>query len=473
MKCMLITPPTTRMIGGWSTGELKRSEPLKVGFFSPPSLGILYLAACAETLQDIEVRVLGAQDATHDQVREKIAAYQPDVVGIGTMVFTLIDALDVAHTVRRVAPQAKIVFGGIHPTLYPKETINFPDVDYVVRGEGEYAFKRLLEALARGDAIEAIPGVVSKQTLDPESVKPQIIENLDELPPPAWHLVENLPDYMADKQYISAFTSRGCVGKCTFCNLQPYVRRFRGHSANYVFNHIKAMVNSYGIKGVFFWDDCFTIDKKRVLELCRLLIESGLHVQWKCFSRIDTVDETMLHAMVNAGCGSVDFGIESGDPRIQALTRKNLDLGKVQRVISMAYDCGLKTNAFVMLGHPTESVKEIKNTIKFVLSLPLHFINFNIFVPLPFTDSYLAGLRSGIIKTDYFKAFAEKPDPDFKLKFWNEIFTDDELRYWQKKMMHSFYCRWIYVWRGFVLVYKRKQLFSGIKWYIQKTLNGF
>jgi len=473
---MLISPPTTRMIGGWASGAQERAAPIRDGggVFSPPSLGILYLAACAETLKGVQVQVMGAQDATHDQVREKIAEYQPDVVGIGTMVFTLIDALDVAHTVRCVAPHAKIVFGGIHPTIYPKETINFPDVDYLIRGEGEYSFKHLLDALSHGGDIEAIPGVVSKQTQYPESVKPQIIENLDDLPPPAWHLVEgNLQIQVTGKQYMSVFSSRGCVGKCAFCNLQSYVRRFRGHSANYVFNHIKTINNKYGVKGVFFWDDCFTLDKRRVLEFCRLMTESHLQVKWKCFSRIDTVDAEMLHSMVKAGCCGVEFGIESGDPRIQGVIRKHLDLGKVRRVISMAYDCGLTTNAFFMIGHPTEGVKEIRNTMKFMRSLPLHYICLSIFAPLPHTDAYLDGLRTRIIKNDYWQAFAELPAPDFKLKFWNEIFTDDELRYWYKKIQRSFYFRWIYIWRGFLIVYKRKQILFGIKWYIQKIYDGW
>ena len=125
-----------------------------------------------------------------------------------------------------------------------------------------------------------------------------------------------------------------------------------------------------------------------------------------------------------------------------------------------------------MLGHPTERVKEIRNTMKFMRSLPLHYICLSIFTPLPYTDAYLDGLRKRIIKNDYWKAFAEKPTLDFKLKFWNEIFTDDELRYWHKKIQRSFYFRWIYLWRGFLIVYKRKQIFFGIKWYILKMLDG-
>ncbi len=470
MKCLLISPPSSMLIRGWADGNLDQAQPpaARGARWLPPPLGILYLAASLEAVPGVSVKVLGAQAATPEQLRQKIEEYQPDLVGISCMVFTLLDALQTARTVRALVPHAKIVFGGIHPTLSPQETIAFREVDYLVRGEGELALPSLLAALRAGQAVEALPGIVSKRTPCPEAVAPQLVADLDELRPPAWHLVEGLAAAVAQDPYMPIHSSRGCVGACSYCNTKTYVRRIRMHSAAYIFELMRTMAAEYGAPGFFFWDDCFTLNKKRVLELCHLITQNNFKLPWKCFSRTDTVDDEMLRAMAQAGCCSMDFGIESGDPRIQKLIRKNLDLAKVKRVISAAYAYGIKTNAFFMIGLPGEGRLELKRTAGLIKTLPLHFISLGIFTPLPQTDAYLEGLRSGIIAQDYWKDFAEKPKLDFKLPFWNENFSDAELRYWHRKIRRDFFFRFIYIWRGLRLLIRRGQFRLGLKWYLER-----
>jgi radical SAM superfamily enzyme YgiQ (UPF0313 family) len=457
---LLVYPPLDNTIKGPIPEDITAIS----GF---PPLHLLYLASSLEMLPDINVKIVDCRidRLSYQALTKKISEFSPSVVGISTNTFMLLDALEVAKVVRKNNPDTKVVLGGIHPTIYPKETIHFENVDYVVRGEGEFAFRDLVRALINGERAEAIPGVVSKETSDPELVPPQMIEDLDSLPPPAWHLVDVYRYTRERKPVAWVYTSRGCVGRCTFCYIPSNKRSFRSHSVGYVFQQVTELLQKYKLKEFYVADDCFTVNQKRVIQFCDKLVENSVDARWAAVTRVDNVSLETLKAMAMAGCRNIYLGIETGDETIQKKIKKNLDLDKAKTIIAAAQKFGLNPHAYVMIGHPSETEREIQNTIDYVLNLKVSGIagGAAIFQPYPCTTTYLEGLSSGLIEKDYWKEFAEKPTKEFRFRFWNEVFTNEQLLAMQIKFNNKFFFRPIIVYRTFMEAIHTGRLFSKIK----------
>jgi anaerobic magnesium-protoporphyrin IX monomethyl ester cyclase len=458
-RVLLVYPPLDGQIKGPISSEITAIS----GF---PPLHLLYVASHVETIENVEVKIVDCRldNIDYPLLDRKIREYHPDIVGISVNTFMLLDALKVADLVKRNNPNTKVVFGGIHPTIYPAQTIRFENVDFLVLGEGEFAFRDLVRSIIEGNAPEQIPGIVTKQTMSPESVHPQVIQDLDSLIPPAWHLV-NIERYTRErKPVLWLLTSRGCVGRCTFCYIPADERKFRYHSAEYVFNHLLEMMNRYKIYEFYIADDCFTVNKKRVIQFCEMLLASGIKATWGAVSRIDTVSAEVLEIMGRSGCRNIYLGIETGDAEIQRRIRKNLKLDKIREVVSDAQKYGLNPHGYFMIGHPGETEKELKNTIRFMHSLELSGIagGVAIFQPYPHTTSYLEGLSSGVIKDDYWREFADNPTENFKFRFWNEFFTNEELLSWQRRINNEFYFRPIIVYRTLLEAIRTHRLTSKV-----------
>lgn len=458
-RVLLVYPPLDKQIKGPISSEITAIS----GF---PPLHLLYIASHTETIEDVGAKIIDCRldNIDYPLLDRKIGEYRPDIVGVSVNTFMLLDALKVAEIVKKHNPNTKVVFGGIHPTIYPRETIRFENVDYLVLGEGEFVFRDLVRNLVKGESAEGIPGVVTKQTEKPEDVLPQIVEDLDSLLPPAWHLV-NIHRYTRErKPVLWLLTSRGCVGRCTFCYIPANERKFRYHSAEYIFNHLVEMMTKYKINEFYIADDCFTVNKKRVIQFCELLLKNRVNARWGAVSRIDTVSAEVLEIMGKAGCRNIYLGVETGDATIQKKIRKNLNLEKIREVVSDAQRYGLNPHGYFMIGHPGETEKELKNTISFMHSLKLSGIagGVAIFQPYPYTTAYIDGLSSGVIKGDYWRKFAENPTEDFKFKFWNEFFTNEELLSWQTRINNAFYFRPIIVYRTLWEAIKTRRLLSKI-----------
>jgi anaerobic magnesium-protoporphyrin IX monomethyl ester cyclase len=457
---LLVYPPLDNTI----QGPIPESITAISGF---PPLNLLYLAASVETLPDINIKIFDCRidRLSYEALTIKIAEFSPSIVGISTNTFMLLDALEVAAIVKKNNPDTRVILGGIHPTIYPKETIHFENIDYVIRGEGEFAFRDLVRAIIKGEPAEAIPGVVSKKTSNPELVPPQTIEELDSLPPPAWHLVDVYRYTRERKPVAWVYTSRGCVGRCTFCYIPSNKRSFRSHSVEYVFREVAHLLKKYKLKEFYVADDCFTVNQKRVIEFCDKLVENSITARWAAVTRVDNVSEETLKTMAKAGCRNIYLGIETGDETIQKKIRKNLNLDKAKKIIAAAQKFGLNPHAYVMIGHPSETEREIQNTTDYVLSLKVSGIagGAAIFQPFPHTTTYLEGLSSGLIKNDYWKEFAETPTKEFRFRFWNEVFTNEQLLAIQIKFNNRFFFRPIIIYRTFWEAIHTGRLFSKIK----------
>lgn len=459
-KVLLIYPPLDNTIKGPISSDITAIS----GF---PPLHLLYLASSLETLPDAEVKIFDCRidGLSYKELTEKIGDYSPDVVGISTNTFMLLDALEVAAIVKRNNPATSVVLGGIHPTIYPKDTIRFFDVDYLIRGEGEFAFRELVRAISEGKPGEVIPGVVGKNTQAPELVPVQEIEDLDSLPPPAWHLVDVYRYTRERKPVAWLYTSRGCVGKCTFCYIPENKRKFRAHSVEYVIRHLVELLETYKLREFYIADDCFTANQKRVREFCQRIANLPYRVRWGAVTRVDAISEETLEAMARAGCSNIYVGVETGDETIQKKIRKYLKLDRAKKIIAFAQKLGLNPHAYFMIGHPSETERELKNTVRYMQELRLSGIagGVAIFQPYPNTSGYMDGLASGQIKSDYWKEFAENPTKEFRFRFWNEAFTNEQLLELQRTINNKFYFRPVIIWRTLLEAVRTGRFLSKIQ----------
>ncbi|MDP6683005.1 MAG: radical SAM protein [Desulfobacterales bacterium] len=436
MNILLIHPTTQNIITTTQASFVVQER----GFVPP--LGLLYLASAVQSWSKHHVKILDCQlhGLTYDQTREQIINYQPDVVGITVVTFSLIDSINVANLIRSCEKELNkkihIVAGGPHVTIYPEETANLDPIDFALAGEAEFTFLNLINHLDDEDRLKKIPGVCFKKNGILIKGPPHgFIENLDCIPVPDRRLI----DY--DKYYnvlsgsnlmTTMMTSRGCPYRCIFCDRLG--KRFRAASAERVIEEIEDCL-SLGINYIFIHDDTFTVDKTRVLNICRLIQEKSLKIKFSLRSRVNTIDEDIIRRLKDAGCVRISFGVESGVQSILDRIKKGITLEQAENAFRLAKKYKMKTLADFMIGHPDETIEDIYQTISFAKKIKPDYVQFAVTTPYPATDLYREGLESGMIRRDVWKDFAENPRYEFIPPRW-EQHIDKQTLY---RMLHFCY----------------------------------
>lgn len=442
MKVLLINPHSENEIVSCNPKFLNQERG-----YNPP-LGILYLAAYLEKFSDFDVRILDCQveEIKYDRLPRIIKEINPDVIGVTAMTPTLIDAMKIVKISKETNPEIKIVLGGPHPHIYPEETIGLPGVDYVIIGEGEISFWELLKCLAAKDfgKLNQVKGLVFREN---EKIinngQSDPIANLDELPFPARHLTpyKNYYSIIAKKNPVTTmFTSRGCPYRCAFCDRPNMGKSFRARSSKNVVDEMEEC-KKMGINEILVYDDTFTVNRQRVIDICKEIQKRKLEIFWDIRARVDNIDEEMLKELKKAGCQRIHYGVEAGTEKILKVLNKGITLEQVKRAFKLTKKIGIETLAYFILGSPTETKKDMMETVNFVKKLNPGFVQFTLLTPLPATPIYFDGLKRGIFKYDHWKKFAENPNPDFKTKYWEEDFSEKELRAILNAAYKSFYLR--------------------------------
>lgn len=440
MRILLINPPSENELIGNNPSIIEEERG-----YNPP-LGILYIAGYLEkhTVFDVEVLDAQAEEIGYDDLRDLVRAKSPDVVGITAMTFTLIDVIKVVRIVKSVHPNIKVVLGGPHVHIYPEETINLPGVDFLVLGEGEVTFKELMENIRDVARLRNIPGLVFKEEgrIVNTGVR-SLLEDLDNLPFPARHMtsVNKYSSLMARRSPITTmFTSRGCPYRCTFCDRPHLGKNFRARSALNVVDEMEECVK-LGIREFLVYDDTFTIDRQRVIDVCDEIIRRKLNIGWDIRARVNTIDKDLLKKLKKANCERIHYGVESGNPEILKILNKGITVDGVRTTFRQTQEAGISVLAYFMIGCPKETRKEIMETISFAKELKPDFVHITIFTPFPATEIYRIGLREGIIKNDFWREFAQNPTKDFQPRCWEEHFTREELQDLIVYAYKSFYTR--------------------------------
>jgi len=365
MKVLLLFPPKA-----FSTKELM------------PPLSLAYLSAVLEK-NDIEVEVLDAlvEGCSWRELKKRLVRAKPDIVGITCFTEGRFESFKSAKIAKESLPDSVVVMGGPHVSLCPHDTLlNVPWVDVVVRGEGEITLLEICENLKKEIDLEGIQGIsyINKKGEMVHNSSRPFIRDLDSLPFPAFHLFPlekyNLKLDVPGEGKLPAMnviTSRGCPFECVFCATSKlYGRRWRARTPANVIEELTYLSETYGTRAIYFCDDTFTMNKKRVEDICDLIIDRGLDLKWRCEVRVDTVDKALLTKMKDAGCYEVFYGVESGSQRIlDSVVNKKITIEQVRKVSGWLDEIGMTKNPSYILSLPDETLEEALQTIELMQEL--------------------------------------------------------------------------------------------------------
>jgi len=362
-----------------------------------PPLGILSIAAWLEQ-HGIDVEIIDgyATRESHGEMVARIVASGCSAVGFSCTTSSFPETNRIATLLKEQAPGIVTVLGGAHACTIGAPLLDaYPALDLLVIGEGENTMLELARAGFTG--VENIPGVAYRGTDGKGTLTAprELIRDLDTLPFPAYHRLPNFPKSYRLPLFsypkapnTSIISSRGCPYSCSYCDRSVFSRGFRFNSPEYILEHVAMLNRDYGIRHVFFYDDLFTFDRKRVAEFCQLKAKKGITVGYNCIARLEHVDRELLTLLKGSGCWQVNFGIESGDPEVLKQHRKFYGLDEVGQKLKMVRDAGMRVKGLFMVGLPGEDEAAIRRTIDYALSLPLDEINVTKFTPFPGAPVY-------------------------------------------------------------------------------------
>ncbi len=414
-----------------------------------PPMGAMSLAAYLRTKFDMDILIINqrAENWSDTELARRIIDFTPDIVGLGCLTPAAHVLPGLTTALRQALPEALVVLGGPHASSFQTRIFEDTPADFAVAGEGELSFEALIRAWIERADFSTIPGLMWRdrdgQIITNPGVAP-IVEDLDILPFPAydlidlrryWHL-QSMPP-IPRRRYASLVTSRGCPFRCSWCH-NIFGKHFRAHSAERVADEIHHYQQTYGIRDFEFLDDIFNMDRKRLHAFAELVIRRGMNIKLAFPNgvRTDALDESDVDALASIGTYFCSFALESGSPRIQKHTGKNLDIPRFINGVDMAVRKGIFANGFMMLGFPTETAAEMQMTIDVASNSRLHTGSFFTATPFPNTtlhDMVMQMFPERLAQLRY-------DDSDFAMMPVNLSAEPDEvLYYYQRKANRQFF----------------------------------
>ena len=418
MKICLINVPNSYELVGNDPVIIKDQQ----GVYPP--LGLLYTSSYIKSQGKHHVDIVDSQaeELDHVQTAQRVAELKPDLVGLTTMTFTLVDCKLVIQEIRKRLPNTPIVVGGPHTAIYPEESLNPKSLaaDYVIVGEGEITLDEFATDLEMGKVKNKIYRQIN------------FIQNLDELPFADYDAIDinNYYSVLAEETpSLTLFSSRGCPFSCQYCDRPALGKGFRPQGANRVVNEMESL-EKRGAKEIFFYDDTFSVSMKRVDQICDDYIKRGLKIKWDIRTRVNVVNEELLKKMKKAGCVRIHFGVESGNPRIVRTMNKGVSIKQVENAFDICKRVGIKTLAYFMMGNPGETLDDVKDTLRLSQRIKPDFMQMTILSPFPATAYYLTAIKEGVCKTDVWREYANNINDDFRPPLWSQpggIYSREEL----------------------------------------------
>ncbi|MGE5472139.1 MAG: B12-binding domain-containing radical SAM protein [Bacteroidota bacterium] len=338
---------------------------------------------------------------------EIVLATDPEMVGFSATTSGFMDAFEIAAHIRQRRPEIRIVFGNVHVSSLGAPILeHFPEIDYLVIGEGEGA---MLD-LADGKPLSEIGNLVYRNAQGKIVANPRRdrILDLDELPFPAYEKLAgfphayHLPLFGYEKRHgATMITSRGCPYTCSFCDRTVFERLYKTNSAQYTYDHMKYLRDNFGVYHINMYDDLFTAKKQRVMDLCQLLIDQPLGMQFNCAIRTGHTSDEMLAKLKQAGALMVSMGIESADPAMMERHKAGVTLDAVRDTVRQIHAAGLRAKGLFIFGMPGETPETVRTTSDFILSLDLDEMNMTKFSPLhgaPIWDECVSGVGGTMVE---------------------------------------------------------------------------
>ncbi len=389
------------------------SYDVELGVFPP--LGLCYIAAALEE-KGYQVIIIDRDiirrkgDNPDHALKKTLDEHKPELVGITATSPLILDANHSAKVCKKVLPNLKVAIGGIHPTVLPHETLeSCPEIDIVIRGEGETT----MSEIAEGRSLKDIAGICYRDNgkICSRSNR-ELIRDLDTLPLPARHLcdmefylrptVRTIRGVLLRATHI--YTARGCLFRCNFCAGQAiFGHKVRFRSPKLVADEIEHLVSSYGIDGLRIDEDMFLANKKRAIKICNELIKRGLHkkIVWSAQTSVRVVTKEMLEMMKKAGCIQVEYGFESGSQRKLDIMRKCTTVEENYRAAKLTKEVGLRIMANILVNIPGETKEDFIKDIEFVKETKPDYVALNKFMPFAGSEMSEDIKKEGMLPCDW------------------------------------------------------------------------
>ena len=368
--------------------------------FRHPPLGLGYIAASLRRHR-VAVELVDCTFLDKEEAIERITHSNSRIIGIYAMYSIKRSCLELARRLR--AHCELLVVGGPLPSLNAADFLQ--DFDVAAIGEGEETMVEIADCIEQDSDLSSVKGIAYKKNGHVFFTPPRnFISNLDESPFPSRDLFDNesYKRYYSKKfgyTTTSMITSRGCPFSCDFCSRPIFGNDFRTRSPNNIVDEVESIA-SMGYDRVWFSDDCFTLNRSHIINVCNTMIQRGLTIGWECLSRVDTMDQEVARKMKQAGCIRVFFGIESGNNKVLALMNKRITIQQAHQAVHNAKKAGLQVGAFFIVGYPGETNNTLLDTVNFASSLPLDYLSFTLPYPIPGTSLYERVKNNGGVAVD-------------------------------------------------------------------------
>ena len=382
-RILLIYPPSPVL-----NREDRCQQPTKDLIVIPPlpPTDLMYLAAVAEKA-GLEAKI--NDYSQNGDYEADLKEFNPDYLVVNIATPTLEHDLDAVKKAKEICPNVvTIAKGAAFLTLADRIIKEHNELDFGILGEAENTLKEILEGKPKAEIL----GLYYKENDEVKFTGNRpFIEDLDSLPFPARHLVDNNIYRRPDNNKVQATikVSRGCPFHCFFCLATPVSgAKVRRRSPENIVAEIKECVEKYNIKNFLFWSDIFNIDKDWTMKLCQAIIDSGLKFTWSANTRADTADLEMAEMMYKSGCRLVSIGVESGSQYMLEKMGKKITLNDVRRTVKVFKKAKIRIYNYFVIGLPWETEETVEETIKFAIELNSDFISFYTATPLPGSRFY-------------------------------------------------------------------------------------
>ncbi|MDY7033040.1 MAG: radical SAM protein [Thermodesulfobacteriota bacterium] len=368
-----------------------------------PDLGLGYLAtALTKAGYDVSIKSWNIHPSV-DMFMRYIKENAFGVIGIKVFTKDVSAANKTIRIIRSVSPETVIVIGGPHPSASePEQAVeDFPECDFIFRGEAEIGLPLLIGSLKEGVEIPSedfnmIPGLVWKEDSFTHSNKPILVPDIDSLGIPSWEMMRpedykgpKIPGVPKDGYSAPIIVTRGCPSKCMYCAAYKINgKKVRTRSPQIVLHEIELLYHEYNVRHLFFMDTRFVHNMDVVTEICEGLLEKNIHVAWDCvgYDALHSFTKETLELMKRAGCKLINVGVESGSNDVRNRIGKQGTTEEISQKVKMIQDAGIGVRGYFMIGFPGETRKEIEETVNYAFSLPAESVQFEIVYPHPGTE---------------------------------------------------------------------------------------
>nr|MDO8117312.1 radical SAM protein [Candidatus Sigynarchaeota archaeon] len=440
---------------------------------SHPYLGLAMIAACLKKANhDVHVIDATVERLNIHRLTKRLEAINPDIIGITANVSFWMKALLTGRWLKKKFPTKPILFGGPWPTSEPEKVLTSGAGDYVVMGEGEITTVELISMLATKSPVHDVHGIAFLENGMVIKTPPRArIENLDDLPFPAWELFPESKRYFFNsmgKHYYPILTSRGCPLGCIHCTKAVHGYKFRMRSVESIINEIKYLHDKFHMDEIIIVDDNFNYDIEHAEKICDAIIKLDFKIAMRFSNgiRADKITARLAWKLKQAGAYDIALGIESGNQEIVYKIGKHLNLANVERAAWLLKRLQINTSGFFMIGLPNETIKSILDTKRFIMKLDLDTTHLFRALPFPGTRMFTIIKQRGHFLDNYEKGlyFYSLNEPLFEF----DHLPKELIEFAIQDISKAFYRR-----PAKILSFLRKLRIREWRWYLNASIITF